>query len=210
MGLRRTGWIGLTLIAVAVAALACWTAWFRTRTWRPVNMPVSLSQGAHFNTGEFGLNLAAQYAIEINAGGGIPIDDLGCLLGNDMRSTCSAPSVLRVRWTLSSGANVTRGTSDDSKGGGAMYSTGEAFRTIGLFRGEKGRRYVLDIDVLADGSRLAVANPHLSVNAFDTKYESALVLSGVLRFVCAIIGLLGVLLLATSILSAGRRQGQRT
>ena len=91
-----------------------------------------------------------------------------------------------------------------------MYSTGEAFRTIGLFRGEKGRRYVLDIDVLADGSRLAVANPHLSVSAFDTTYESALVLSGVLRFVCATIGLLGVLLLATSILSAGRRQGQRT
>ena len=208
MHLRRAGWIGLTLVVFAVVTFVSWTAWFRTRTWRPVNMPVSLSRGAHFNTGEFGVNLAAQYAIEINAKGGIPVDELGCLLGSDMRSTCSASPILRVRWILSSGGNIEQGISDDSKGGGAIYSTGEAIRTIGLFKGEKGRRYDLDIDVLADGSRLAIANPQLSVTAFDTRYESALVLSGVLRFVCAIIGLLGVVFLATSILSGRQRHRQ--
>jgi len=166
-----------------------------------VDLPVSLAQGSHFSSGDFGINLTAQYAIDINAKGKIPVDDLGCLLGNDMHATCPLSSVVRVHWTLFSDGIVAQDTSDGSKGGGATYSTGEAFRTIGFFRGEKGRRYKLDVDVLADGSSLAVANPRLSVSVFDTKYESGLVLSGLLRLVCVIISLVGAALLVKSVLS---------
>src|SRR6516164_9506299 len=95
-------WFGLALIALAVVPLAGWTMWFHTRTWCPVDVPVSLTQGSHASTSEFAVNLNAQYAIEISAKGKIPVDDLGCLLGNDMRSTCAAPSVVQVRWALSS------------------------------------------------------------------------------------------------------------
>jgi len=204
MQLKRTGWIALALIVIAVVPLAGWTAWFHTRTWCPVDMPLSLAQGSRFSTGDFGVNLTGQYAIDINAKGKIPVDDLGCLLGNGMRTTCPASSLVRVHWALSSDGIVAQGTSDDSKGGGATYSTGEAFRTIGYFKGEKGRRYKLDIDVLADGSGLAVANPRLSINVSDTKYESGLVLSGLLRLVCVIIGLVGAALLVGSVLKQRR------
>ena len=51
--LRRTGWIGLVMIGISLVTLACWTAWFRTRTWSPVELPVSLSQGSRFRTNEF-------------------------------------------------------------------------------------------------------------------------------------------------------------
>ncbi len=204
MRLTRTGGIGLALIAAGLLPLVCWTVWFHTRTWCPVDMPVSLSQGSHFSTGEFAVNLNAQYAIDINAKGRIPVDDLGCLLGNDMSSTCPASSLIRVRWVLSSNGVVAQGTSDDSKGGGASYSDGEAFRTIGVFQGEKGRHYKLDIDVLADGSNLELANPRVSVRVFDTKYESGLVLSGLLRLVCLIFGLVGAALLVTSLLAQRR------
>jgi hypothetical protein len=197
-------WFGLALIALAVVPLAGWTMWFHTRTWCPVDVPVSLTQGSHASTSEFAVNLNAQYAIEISAKGKIPVDDLGCLLGNDMRSTCAAPSVVQVRWALSSDGIVVQGTSDDSRGGGAVYSTGEASRAIGYFHGQKGRHYKLDLDVLADGSSLAVANPHLRVSVDDTKYESGLVLSGLLRLVCALIGLVGAVLVVSSALAYRR------
>lgn len=207
MRLKPTAWIGLTLITIAVVPLACWAIWFHTRTWCPVNMPVSLAQGGHISTSEFTVNLTARYAIDISAQGKFPVDDLACMLGNDIHSNCPAPSVVRVHWTLSSGAIVVQGTSDDWKGGGATYSTGEVFRGIGFFEGQKGRRYKLDMDVLADGSSLAAANPHLRVSVDDTKYESGLVLSGLLRLASLVIGLVGAVLLVMSVLK--QRRGAR-
>jgi hypothetical protein len=85
-----------------------------------------------------------------------------------------------------------------------VYSTGEASRTIGYFNGEKGQRYKVKVDVLADGSKLVAADPHLSISVFDTKYESGLVFSGLLRLVCSIVGFVGAVLLLGSILAQRR------
>jgi hypothetical protein len=152
--ITRTGRVGLVLIALGLVPLACWTVWFRTRTWGPVDIPISLSQGSHFSTGEFAINLNGRYEIEIETTNKIPLDILHCLLGNGMRSkqACSVPSVVNVHWTLSGNGTVIQGTSDNTKEyGGEVGATGEASRTIGIFRGQKGRRYKLDCDVLADG-----------------------------------------------------------
>src|SRR5260370_26096631 len=168
MRLRRTGWIGLAMIAVSLVTLACWTAWFSTRTWSSVEMPVSLSQGSRFSTNEFSVNRNAEYRIEIDAKNKTPLDTLGCLLGNGMRSTCSVPSVVGLHWVLSTDGTVLQGTSDDTKGyGGESESDGKAFRTIGFFKGQKGRRYKLDFEVVADGSSLAITNPQLRVSALN-------------------------------------------
>jgi hypothetical protein len=205
MQLRRTGWIGLVMIGMSLVTLACWTAWFRTRTWSPVEMPVSLLQGSRFSTNEFSINLNAEYRIEIDAKNKIPLETLGCLLGNGMRSTCAVPSVVGLHWVLSTDGTVRQGTSDDTKGyGGESESDGEAFRTIGFFKGQKGRLYKLDFDVLADGSSLAITNPQLRVSALNSSFESALVLGGLLRLICMIIGLVGVVLLVASVLSQRR------
>lgn len=205
MQLRRTGWIGLVMIGMSLVTLACWTVWFRTRTWSPVEMPVSLSQGSRFSTNEFSINLNAEYRIEIDAKNKIPLDTLGCLLGNGMRSSCAVPSVVGLHWVLSTDGTVLQGTSDDTKGyGGESESDGEAFRTIGFFKGQKGRFYKLDFDVLADGSSLAITNPQLRVSALNSSFESGLVLGGLLRLICTIIGLVGVVLLVVSVLSQRR------
>jgi len=145
----RASRVGLALIAVGLVPLACWTVWSLTRTWRPVDMPVSLSQGSHFTTGEFTSNLDVKYAIAIDSENKIPFDDLECLLGS--RSTCPSPSIVRVRWSLYSDGTVLQGTSDDTVGHGSSGPSGAASRTIGFFKARKGRRYKLDGDVLADG-----------------------------------------------------------
>jgi hypothetical protein len=203
MRLVRARRVGIALIAVGLTPLACWTVWSGTRTWRPVDMPVSLSQGSHFSTSEFAINLNARYAIDIDSENKIPSDDLGCLLGNGMRSTCSSGSVVRVRWSLYSDGTVLQGTSDDTLGDGSSGPSGEASRTIGYFKARKGGRYKLDCDVLADGSRLAVTNPRLRISVADTSYESSLVLGGLLRLVCGVICLIGGVFLI-----AGRSRGR--
>jgi hypothetical protein len=200
MRLIRARRIGLALIAVGLVPLACWTVWSGTRTWRPVDMPVSLSQGSHFSTGEFASNLDAEFAIYIDSENKIPSDELGCLLGNGIRSTCPSPSVVRVRWSLYSDGTVLQGTSDDTVGHGESGPSGEASRTIGFFKARKGRRYKLDCDVLADGSRLAVTNPRLRISVFHTSYESNLVIGGLLRLICAVISLIGGVFLIGSFL----------
>jgi hypothetical protein len=169
-------------------------------------MPVSLAPGSHLSTPEFNINLTAQYAIEINSENKLPLDTLECLLGSEFPpEKCHIPSVVRVRWTLHGDGMAVQGKSDDTGSGyGGSGPSGEAFRTIGFFQGKKGRRYKLDIDVLADGSSLDVTNPHLSVSVFDTKYESALVFSGLLRLACGIIGLAGAALLMLSVLKQRR------
>jgi hypothetical protein len=196
----RASRVGFALIAVGLVPLACWTVWSLTRTWRPVDMPVSLSQGSHFSTGEFAINLSAQYAIHIDAENKVPSDDLGCLLGNGIRSSCPSPSVVRVRWSLYSDGTALQGTSDDTVGHGASGPSGEASRTIGYFTALKGGRYKLDCEVLADGSRLAVTNPRLKISVADTSYESNLVIGGLLRLICAVICLIGGVFLIVSFL----------
>ena len=189
MRLMRASRVGLALIAVGLVPLACWTVWSLTRTWRPVDMPISLSQGSHFSTGEFASNLDAEFEIDIDSENKIPSDDLRCLLGS--RSTCSSASVVRVRWSLYSDGTVLQGTSDDTVGQGAFGPSGQASRTIGYFKARKGRRYKLDGDVLADGSRLAVTNPRLRIRVADTSYESNLVIGGLLRLIGVVICLIG-------------------
>lgn len=192
MRMTKTIKTGIAISFAGVLVLFCWTAWFQTRTWCPVDIPISLAQGTHFTTGKFYTNLAAQYEIEIEAKGKIPVDTLSCLLGNSMKSTCQVASVVRLDWVLSQDGILTRGKSDDfpdSVSTAEYYS--EAFRTIGYFKTQKGQHYKLDFDVLADGSSLSPARPRLRVSVADPSFESGLVISGLLRVICVFLMLLG-------------------
>jgi hypothetical protein len=206
MRLTWTVRIGMALMLLGIVTLACWSAWFRTRTWCPVDIPISLAQGTHFTTGEFSLNLNGQYDIEIDAKGKIPLDTLGCLLGNGMKSTCPIPPVVRLNWAVSHDGIIIRGKSDDFQGSGSnLEFYGEAYRTVGYFNGQKGQRYKVDVDVLADGLSLAPAQPHLRISVFDTSFESSLVVGGLLRLTCVVLMIVGLILLVSSFIAQRRR-----
>ena len=159
---------------------------------------LALSQGAHFSTSDFAVNLNARYAIDIDSENKIPVETLQCLLGSRSPERCNVPAVLRVHWVVSSDGTTTQGSSDETGSYGETGPSGEASRTIGFFTAEKGRTYRVDFDVLADGSRLAVTNPRLKVSVFDTSYKSGLVVTGFLQLGCGVVALFGVLLLVMS------------
>lgn len=145
-----------------------WLFLWNTRIKKPVDIPVSMSPG-HIRTPEFRTSLGP-YMVEIAADQNkIPPDTLFCLLGyTQLDSQCpNTPSVVEASWVLSSdGAVVASGSSKgDDSGGGSVMDDGIA-RSIGTFHGENGRRYVLDVDILADGSKLASGNPRLQVQEF--------------------------------------------
>jgi hypothetical protein len=200
MQLKRSGRLGLVLISISLVTVACWTVWSYTRSWRPVDMPLSLRRGNHVSTGQFAVNLDSEYEIAVDAENKIPVDSLQCLLGSMFPpKLCQTSPVLKVHWRLSSDGMTVEGTSDDTVGAGSAGPDGEASRTIGLFTGQKDRKYQIDLDVLADGSSLAATNPHLRVSALSSTYESNLVAGGLLRLICVSIGVVGIVLLLLSL-----------
>jgi hypothetical protein len=113
----------------------------------------------HIRTPEFKLNLDAIYLIEIAADQKkIPPDTLFCLLGyTQYDSQCpNTPSVVEASWVLSSdGQILANGSTTGSRSAGGSVEADGIGRAIGSFDGEDSRRYVLDVNVLADGSKLA-------------------------------------------------------
>lgn len=91
----------------------------------------------NLDSDQFASNLDAEFAIDIDSANKMPSDDLGCLLGNGIRSTWPSPSVVRVRWSLYSDGTVLQGTSDDTVGHGASGPFGRASRTVGYFKARK-------------------------------------------------------------------------
>jgi hypothetical protein len=107
------------------------------------------------------------------------------------------PSVLRASWRLTScGQVVASGSSDDERLGG--WGNDSISRELGRFQSQSDRRYVLDVDVLADGSALAPGNPRLKVEVHPGVYEDDAVWSAILFLVMGVLVLVGVILLTVS------------
>src|SRR5882762_5303993 len=190
MGLSRLTRLGLVSMSLGILVFSGLLLWWRTRTLSPVDIPVSMSLG-HIRTPEFKINLDAVYLIEITADQKkIPSNALFCLLGyKQLYSECpNSPSVVQASWVLSSGgAVVSRGTSEDRDSGGGSVMMDRIGRSIGSFDGESGRRYVLDLDVLEDGSKLAPGNPRLQVQVLPL-HRASDVMS---FFICIALELVG-------------------
>jgi hypothetical protein len=208
--MRTTNRVGLGLLTIAAVSWCGWTLWSNTRRWCPVDIPISLTKGSHTQTEDFKLNVSGPYEIEVEAEAGkgrIPFNALTCSLGVGAiwpEKTCTSPSILELSWVLTSdGKVVARGSSDDTTGGGS--SSTSAMRTIGYFRGQRGQRYQLSVNALADASSLAAANPRLRVNVVGTIYEFNLVVSGLVNLGSAGIAVIGaILLLGSLIVHRGR------
>jgi hypothetical protein len=203
MPLSRAKLVGLAFMAGGIALYGSWAIWLAIRTNRPVDVPISMAIG-HVRTREFKVNLNALYTIEIVVQKKIPFDALNCLLGLGMSSTSSAlqdcpdrPSVVKVSWTLTSdGRTIASGSSDDDRSGG--WGNDSISRILGTFHSENGRRYVLDVDVLADGSSLALGNPRLKVEVHPMFYEDVMVGGAAMSLTALVLVLIGGILLVIS------------
>jgi len=193
------------MITAGLAIFGAWVLWSETRSWRPVDMAISLSQG-NIRTPEFKTNLTTLYIIQIEAMKNQPVDVLSCLLGirGATREACvNTRSVVEVSWVLrSQGGVVARGSTAEESGG--IWMNDAIARLIGSFMGEKGRQYTLDVNVLADGSPLAVSNPRLIVGVHPSVYENN-ALVGVRNVLIAVVLVLaGAILLIVSFLRERR------
>jgi biopolymer transport protein ExbD len=161
MGARLSvsGKIGLALILIVLCPIAGWKYWMMTRTWVPLYTPMSLAPG-HFRTGEFKINLQATYLVYVQVDRKEDYQGTSCLLG--IENCKDKPDVVKVAWTLlDDGRVMAQGQSSADHG---KIGWGEFVgRNLGNFYVNGGRHYVLQVDVLADGSRLKSADPHLVV-----------------------------------------------
>jgi hypothetical protein len=195
------GWAGVVLIIGSMATLGTWTAWFRTRTWTPVDeVPISLAKGTHYSSPELPINVSDQYAVKIEADNKIHAAQLRCQLGaGSAQQLCDSPTSFKAHWVLSSaGKNVEEGSNASQALGGLNVGPATSSAYIAVFRLKRGHRYKFDVDVLSDTGNLNVTNPRLSVEEFGTLLEFDLVISGLLRVVCFAIAIIGVLLLIGS------------
>lgn len=211
MSFPRKKQMGFTFVAVGISLYGAWVLWLLTRTERPVNIPIPMTIG-HIRTREFKLNLNAPYTIQIEAQKTIPFETLNCLLGTSMAPTSTdlqdcpnIPSVVKATWILTSeGQVVAKGSSDDYRSGAWMNDS--ISRELGHFQSQRGRRYVLDIDVLADGSSLAQGNPRLKVEVHPEVYEGNIAWSAILFLAMGLLVLVGSILLVVSFMNTRRKR----
>lgn len=173
MRLAPVSWIGAFLLAIGIGVFIAGTWWDETRSWAPVDMPISLSPG-HVRSDEFKINLESTYDIQIEVERGLNFEGVPCLLGFAFPECSSTPGVLRISWVLSKqGRIISRGVSDEverMRGG-----TDTMARGVGSFSAKKGNHYVLDVDILEDGGALNAGHPRLQIFEYGglaREYES--------------------------------------
>src|SRR5438552_1955013 len=99
---------------------------------------------------------------------------------------------------MSGSKTVSEGTSDSETGGWTAEGWSQTGRTIGGFDATKGETFTLAVVTLQNAGSLSSTNPSLTVTLRGTLYESALVVTGVLRLMCLVVAILGLVLLGIS------------
>jgi hypothetical protein len=195
--------IGVALILTGVALYGGWKWWVTTRTWVPLDIPVSLSRG-HIRTSEFEINLEGSFWVYVEVERKFDFEGVPCLLGYGSDSCKKTPNgVVNVSWILSDrGRVVAQGKGDPNQA--MLGGTVTMGRGIGRFSADRGKQYVLDVDVLEDGSRLDPGHPRLKIETtrywiYEEKESQILAFS---LFLAAI----GVTLLVSSIVARSREK----
>jgi len=156
----RRAWIGLALILTAAAIYGGNWWWIATRTWVPLDLPVSLAQG-HVRSPEFKINLDAAFWIFVEVELKPDPDGVSCLIGY-RGDYCRKNAVheLRASWTLSeSGRVVAQGSTEKYQAvRGGMVSRA---RGLGDFVAAPGKHYVLDVDFPEDNGRFDAGHPRM-------------------------------------------------
>jgi biopolymer transport protein ExbD len=160
-------WIGVALVFGGTGLVAAWCGWISTRSLLPLEESVSLSPG-HIRTREFKINVPSKYLVYLELDRKRNFVELECFVG--FGKECSGtPSILSVSWTISSAGRIVAegGTKSDQR----VFETQDVVgRDLGFFYIEESEQFVLDVNVLADASRLNSANPRLKVEELGGMY----------------------------------------
>jgi biopolymer transport protein ExbD len=163
--------IGVALILIAAGIYGGWEWWMATRTWVPLDMPVSLAQG-HVRSPEFKINLEAGFWIFIEVETKVDDDGVSCLTGF-ASDYCSKNGVreLHASWTLSdAGRIVARGSTNSCNGSlGGMVTKGCG---LGEFSVPAGKHFILDVNFPEDDSHFDGGHPRLRVEqSYSWRFE---------------------------------------
>ena len=177
---RASGWLGLGLLLAGVGLIAGLHLWHATRTFVPLDIPVSLSRG-RIQTGEFLINRDAIYEVSIEFAASSGFGQGDC----EQLSYAGTP--LQTRWTAK------RNGIPDTQAGRA--------HTDGCYLGglsaESGR-YELDVEVLSDSGSLNALKPHLHIEAYWGAYLETEEIADYLSLWGAAFALVGASLLCLS------------
>jgi biopolymer transport protein ExbD len=151
MGARvlRIAGLSVALIFAGIALPSAYGHWIETRTFVPLDVPVSLSRG-HIKTPDFYVNVRGWYEIWADVDPGFPFTP-NCGFG------LSDP-VLRTHSTLY------------SEGHAVEQSEGHD-HFMGHFHADKKGRYRLDVEVLSDASCFNTGHPRITVWTAPDHYE---------------------------------------
>ena len=162
--LRLPLWLGVALLLLGVTSFVAINYWMETRTFKPVDMPVSLATG-HIHSGRFKINLRKRYWITLDA------TDYQLMSWN-----CSSYHLFKTRWVLYRDGKVVED-----------YDAAYPEFGVGSFEAESGT-YDLDVEVLSDGSCLNPAHPRLQIFTSKYEYEESVTLWSWVTALCAAIG----------------------
>jgi biopolymer transport protein ExbD len=200
--------IGVALIVSGIAAYLGETGYVASRTWVPLDIPVSLSRG-QIRTDEFKINVESSYWIYVEVERKFDFDDVPCLLGQGFDECKTTPSVLRASWTLTDeGKAVAQGTSDEDQG--MLGGTRTMGRGLGSFNAAKGQHYVLTVNVLEDGSLLNAGNPRLKIEEQGGAYWKSKSRTENLFVLAILLGIAGATILIRSVGAQRRSRDWRT
>jgi biopolymer transport protein ExbD len=172
---KLRAWIGAFMLALGIASFAGIYYWFSTRTFFPVDMPISLAPG-HISTGSFLINLKGDYDVEIETGDGrlVPPE-------------CHSYDFVKANWTLLSNGRVVE-----------RWNEGTPYTYLGAFASEK-RTYDLELNVLSDSGCLNPGHPRLRVYIVDYVKKSYADLAALVMWISAFVAAIGVCLFLLNI-----------
>jgi biopolymer transport protein ExbD len=195
--------IGVALILISAAIYGGWEWWIATRTWVPLDMPVSLAQG-QIRSPEFKINLDAGFWIFVEVETKVDDEGVSCLTGYTS-DYCRKNSVreLRASWTLSdAGRVVAHGSADSyqaSRGGMVTKA-----RYLGNFSVPAGDHFVLEVEFPEDNSHFNGGHPRLTIaQSYYWSFEAERTL---LFLFATFVGAIGTALLVSGIVESTNRK----
>jgi hypothetical protein len=182
--------IRLTLLAI-VAVIMLWSTWnyfnigvSESRLkFTPLTLPIEFVEGQIFQ-GQFQVELNVPYEIMVIFHRNIPQDDLDSLVGNLNFMVSSENRNVIIPISLSLWQNDTLILKSDTiKIQSYSHTNDYVGRAIGLFKGERGKQYRINITTRQTIPMLNKTSPVLRVSVIPSVFKTEIVNKEVARFV---------------------------
>lgn len=204
--LKRALWrtrIGAALILIATTICGGWEWWMASRTWVPLDLPISLAKG-NVRSPEFKINLDAGFSVFVEVETKVDDEGVSCLTGYTS-DYCRKNNVhdLRASWTLSkAGQVVARGSADTCQGSRGGMETKACY--LGNFSVPPGDNFILNIEFLDDNSHFNGGHPRLAIEqGYYWRFEEE---RTPFFLFATFVGAIGAALLVIGLIESARRK----